>query len=243
MRLWLKNQPNQTRLNQTTELAARTDAGWGRCMVPLNIRHKGQMIFLKLRRKGRKRHLYWGSSEYYRQKQAECRGGGTSSPTPQTTTITISLFNRPRILEYLVLCFLCAKQLALHYEGTEKVCHEETCWVWASPKFIWPWQCLKYLIPHQITVVTPRNTDGDIHVGKRHSWIQKSEKLKTRDQILPSHCYSSRGFDKLGPGVEVWTVGFRDSLVSRRQEEKCWQSSSAVANGNGNRRRRGVGET
>lgn len=50
-------------------------------------------------------------------------------------------------------------------------------------------------------VVIPRNTDWDIHVGKRHSWIQKFVKHKSRDCILSSHGYGSRGFDKLDPGV------------------------------------------
>lgn len=50
-------------------------------------------------------------------------------------------------------------------------------------------------------MVIPRNTDWDIHVGKRHSWIQKFGKHKSRDWILPSHGYGSRGFDKLDPGV------------------------------------------
>ena len=53
-----------------------------------------------------------------------------------------------------------------------------------------------------LVVVIARNTDWDIHAGKRHSWIQKSEKLKTRDWICLSHCYGSRGFDKLDPGYE-----------------------------------------
>lgn len=52
-------------------------------------------------------------------------------------------------------------------------------------------------------VVIPRNTDWDIHVGKRHSWIQKLGKHKSGDWILPSHCYGSRGFDKLDPGVRL----------------------------------------